>query len=138
MYGTFERMNAELAIAGLCSFLLAFGHTAIGLRWVLPSLSADSLPRTPFGSPRLTIAMVRFTWQVVSLMLVAFGILLLTLALAQDADPKILLLRWLAAFWLAAAVLAAWSARRRLRSIFRFPVPPVMLAIAVMCWLAST
>jgi hypothetical protein len=28
-------MDAVLAIAALCCFLLAFGHTAIGLRWIL-------------------------------------------------------------------------------------------------------
>jgi hypothetical protein len=138
MYGKFEQMNAELAIAGLCCFLLAFGHAAIGFRWILPSLRSNGLPGTPFGPPRLTVAMVRFTWQVVSLMLVAFGVLLVTLALAPDADPKTLLLRWLAVFWLAASALATWNARRRLRSIVRFPVPVVMLVIAVMCWVAST
>jgi hypothetical protein len=133
-----KTMDAELTIAGLGCFLLAFGHAAIGFRWILPSLSKDSLPDTPFGSSRLTLAMLRFTWHVVSLMLLAFGFLLMTLALAPDADPKTLLLRWLAVFWLAAVALAGWSARRRLRSIIRFPVPVVMLLIAVMCWLAST
>jgi hypothetical protein len=82
--------------------------------------------------------MVRFTWQVVSLLLIAFGVLLLTLAAAPDADPRTLLLRWFAVLWLAASALAVWNARRRLRSILRLPVPAVMLVIAVMCWAAST
>jgi uncharacterized membrane protein YhhN len=62
----------------------------------------------------------------------------MTLAFAPDADTKTLLLRWLAVFWLAAAVLAFWGVRRRPRSILRFPVPPVMLLIAVMSWIASS
>jgi hypothetical protein len=131
-------MSVELAIAGLGCFLLAFGHTAIGVRWVLPDLTHAELRRTPFGSPAMTHSMLRFTWDVVSLMLVAFGILLLTLAFARDADPETLLLRWLAAFWLAAAARAGWDARHRLRNLLRLPVPVVMLLIAAMCWAAST
>ena len=131
-------MDAELLIAGLCCFLLAFGHGTIGLRWILPSLSAGGLPGTPVGPPRLTLGMLRFTWHVVTLMLVSFGVFLVVLSLAPDANPRTLSLRWLAVLWLAATGLAAWNARRRLRSIVRFPVPVVMFVIAVMCWLAST
>ncbi len=128
-------MNVELAIAGLACFVLAFGHMTVGLRWVLPSLRAARLPSTPFGQP---LGMVRFTWHVVSLMLLGFGVLLMTLAWATDADPKTLLLRWFAALWLAAAALAFWNARRRPRSLLRLPVPLVNVVIAVMCWTATT
>jgi hypothetical protein len=131
-------MKVELAIAGLCCFLLAYGHTAIGRRWILPSLTDLDLRGTPFGPPRLTLGMLRFTWHIVSVMLAAFGILLTTLAWDSGADPKTLLLRWFAAFWLAATAMAVWSARHRLRSILRFPVPLFMFVIAVMCWAAST
>jgi hypothetical protein len=131
-------MNVELAIAGLGCFLLAFGHTTIGLRWVLPKLSKGCLPSTPFGPPSMTLGMVRFTWQVASVVLVGFGVLFMTLAWAPDADPKTLLLRWCAGFWLAATALAGWNARRRPSSLLRLPVPLVFVVIAVMCWTAST
>jgi hypothetical protein len=131
-------MNVELAIAGLGCFVLAFGHTTIGLRWVLPNVAQARLSSTPFGPPSLTLSMVRFTWHVVGIMLTAFGILLTTLAFAPDADPKTLLLRWFAGLWLAATAMACWNTRRRLRSVLRFPVPLVFLVIAVMCWTAST
>jgi hypothetical protein len=131
-------MNVELAIAGLCWFVLAAGHTTIGLRWVLPNLTKQALPSTPFGPPTLTLNMLRFTWNVVSLLLVAFGVLLTTLAWAPDADPKTLLLRWFVAFLLAATALACWPARRRPLSILRMPVPLVFVVIAVICWTAST
>jgi hypothetical protein len=131
-------MNVELAIAGLGCFVLAFGHTTIGLRWVLPNLTKGRLPSTPFGPPSMTLGMVRFTWQVVSVVLVGFSILFMTLAWAPDADPKTLLLRWCAAFWLAATALAGWNARRRPRRLLRLPVPLVFVVIAVMCWTAST
>jgi hypothetical protein len=131
-------MNIELAIAALGCFVLAFGHTMIGLRWLLPNLTKEGLPRTPVGPPSMTLGMLRFTWWVVSVMLLAFGILLTTLAWAADADPKTLVLRWFAALWLAATALALWNARRRPRSLLRLPVPLVFLVIAVMCWTAST
>jgi hypothetical protein len=131
-------MNVELAIAGLGWFLLAFGHTTIGLRWVLPNLTKGRLPSTPFGPPSMTLGMVRFTWQIVSVMLLAFGILFMTLAWASDADAKTLLLRWFAALMLAATATACWNARRRPRSLLHLPVPLVFVVIAVMCWTAST
>jgi hypothetical protein len=131
-------MNLELVIAALGCFVLAFGHATLGLRWVLPNLTKERLPSTPVGPPSMTLGMVCFTWYVVSVLLVGFGILLMTLAWAPDADPKTLLLRWVAAVWLAATALACWNARRRPSSLLRFPVPLVFVVIAVLCWTAST
>ena len=131
-------MNVELAIAALGWFVLAFGDTTLGLRWVLPNLTKERLPSTPFGPPSMTLSMVRFTWHVVSVLLVGFGILFMALAWALDADPKTLLLRWVAALWLAATALACWMARRRPRSLLRLPVPLVLVVIAVICWTAFT
>jgi hypothetical protein len=131
-------VSVELAIAGLGCFGLAFGHTIVGVRWLIPNLTKEHLPATRLGPPSMTLGMVRFTWHVVSVTLVGFGILLMTLAWATDVNPKLLLLRWFAAFWLAATALACWNARRRPRSLLRPPVPFVFVVIAVMCWAAST
>jgi hypothetical protein len=131
-------MNVELAIAALGCLVLAFGHTTVGVRWVLPNLTKGRLPSTPVGSPSMTLGMVRFTWHIVSILLLGFGILLMALAGAPDADPRILLLRWFAALWLAATALACWNARRRPSSLLRFPVPLVFVVIAGLCWTAST
>jgi hypothetical protein len=131
-------MKVELAIAALGWFVLAFGHTMVGLRWVLPSLAEERLPSTPFGPPSFTLGMLRFTWNIVSVLLLAFGILFVTLAWAPDADPKTLLLRWFAALLLSATALTFWEARRRPRNLLRLPVPFVFVVIAVMCWTAST
>jgi len=130
-------MNVELAIAGLSCTALALGHATIGLRWVLPNLTRGSLPTTPFGPASMTLGMVRFTWHIVTVVLLAFSSLLMTLAVAADADARTLLLRWFSAFWLAATAMAFWNARRRLRSLLRLPVPFLFLVIAVMCWKAS-
>jgi hypothetical protein len=86
----------------------------------------------------MTLGMVRFTWHILSLLLVGFGILFVALAWVPDADPRTLLLRWVAALSLAAAALAGWQARRLLRRLLRLPVPLVFVVIAVLCWTASS
>ena len=131
-------MNVELTIAGLSCAVLALGHAMIGLRWALPGLANGRLPGSQFGPPAMTLGMLRFTWNIVTVMLLAFSGLLMVLAWAPDANLRTLLLRWLAAFWLAATGLALWNARRRPSRLLRLPVPVLFMVIAVMCWLAST
>ena len=130
-------MNVELTIAGLSCATLALGHWFVGRR-VLPGLRSERMPSSPFGPPSMTLGMVRFTWHIVTVVLVAFAILLITLAWVGDDDPKTLLLRWFAAFWLVATVTVFWVARRRPRNLLRLPVPVLFIVIAVMCWTAST
>ena len=128
-------MRVEMAIAGVGCLLLAFGHTAIGIRWVLPNVKGANLPDTPFGPRSLTVGMLRFTWVVVSLMLTLFAVLFLALAWTDDVDE--VLTWWLAAFWTIAAGTALGQGRRRPRAMLRFPVPIVIALVAAMCWLAA-
>jgi hypothetical protein len=130
-------MKVELTIAGISCAALAVGHWLVG-RWVLPGLTREHMPGTPFGPPSMTLGMVRFTWHIVTVVLVAFGTLLITLAWVTDADPKTLLLRWFAAFWIVATATVFWVVRRRPRAVLRLPVPVFFVVIAVMCWIAST
>jgi hypothetical protein len=130
-------VNVALGLAALGWFVLAFGHTAIGVRWVLPALTKTALPGTPFGPPAMTLSMLRFTWHVVSLVLVAFGVLFTVLAAAPAVDTKTLLLRCLAGFLLTATAVAAWNVRRRPSSLLRLPVPLVFVMIAALCLAAS-
>jgi hypothetical protein len=130
-------MSVELTIAGLSCAVLAVGHWLAG-RSVLPGLKAARMPSSPFGPPSMTLGMVRFTWHIVTVVLVAFATLLITLAWAGDADPKTLLLRWLAVFWIVATATVVWVARRRPRSLLRLPVAVLFVVIAVLCWTAST
>ena len=129
-------MNAELMIAGLGCAVLAAGHAFIG-RSVLPGLRSYHLPATPFGPPPVTAGMLRFTWHIVTVVLLAFSVLLITLAWAGIADLRTLLLRWLAVFWLAATATSFWVAGRRVRNMLRPPIPVLFAVIAVMCWVAS-
>ena len=113
-------MRVELTIAGAGCLLLALGHHTIGRRRDLPG------------------RMVRFTWDVVSLFLVAFAVLLVTLAWADDLDTTTFVLRWAAALWFAATARAVWDVRRHPSSLLRFPVPLAFLLVAALCWAAST
>lgn len=130
-------MTAELAIAAVGWFVLAAGHAMVGVRWVLPRLWDARLPSTPFGPPSFTVGMVRFTWHIVTLNLLGFGVLFMTLAWAPHAGLKTLLLRWVASLMLTATVLLLWTARRRLSSILRLPVPLVFVLIAALSLVAS-
>ena len=130
-------MRVELTIAGAGCAALAVGHWLVG-RWVLPTLTREHMPSTPFGPSSMTLGMIRFTWHIVTVVNIAFGTLLITLAWAADADPETVLLRWFTAFWIAATATAFWVARRRPRNFLRPPVPAFFVVIAVMCWIAST
>lgn len=130
-------MDLGLAVAGFLCLALAAGHTTIGVVWVLPGLDVETLSKTPFGPKSLTLGMVRVTWFIVTVFVVALGGLLLNLAWV-DADPKRLLLRWFAAMWVAATALAFAVTRGRPRNVWRFPVPLLWLVVAALCWGAST
>jgi hypothetical protein len=126
-----------MRVDGLSCAALAVGHWLVG-RWVLPSLTREGMPRTPFGSRSTSLGMVRFTWHIVTVVLVAFAALLMMLAWAANADAETLLLRWFTAFWIAATATVFWVARPRPRDLLRLPVPMVFVVIAVMCGIAST
>lgn len=134
-------MDAELGVAGLLCLALALGHATLGVVWVLPAVTNERLPKTPFGPPAMTAATIHATWHIVTVFVLAVGALLLMLAWDADADPKMLLLRVLAAMWLVVTAVATWVAARRVRSprdLIRLPVPVFFVVVAVLCWNAST
>lgn len=132
-------MNVELGVAGLICVILAIGHTTVGAVWVLPQLTKDRLPDTPFGPSSMTVAMVRVTWYIVTIFVLALGTLLTILAWAEDADPTTVLLRSFAVMWLVATAMAVGIAGLgKLRYLLRLPAPLLFLVVAVLCWTAST
>ena len=134
-------MNLALGTAALLCFLLAIGHTAVGVVWVLPGITDERMPRTPFGPESMTTGMIRVSWFIVTIFVSALGGLLMTLALDEAADARTLLLRWFAVMWVVATVMALWVARRGLReprTLLRLPVPMVWMVVAALCWVAST
>lgn len=138
-------MDAAVGIMGLLCVAMAIGHTAVGLIWVLPSVTEESLPPTPFGPASMSLAMVRVTWFIVTVFAASVGGVLITLAWVPEADPYAVVLRWFAVMWLAAAGMAffvgvrhAHDLRRMVRSLLRLPVPLVWVLVAIVCWKAST
>lgn len=134
-------MDVGLGIAGLLCVALALGHATLGLVWVLPAVTDERLPKTPFGPPAMTAATIHATWHIVTVFVLALGTLLMMLAWDADADPKTLLLRVFAAMWLVVAAVAIWVAARRVRGprdLIRLPVPVFFVVVAVLCWNAST
>ena len=134
-------MDIGLAVAGSICLAMGVGHTTIGVLWVLPGLKEEHAPRTPFGPPSMSLAMVQVTWFIVTIFVVAVGSILMTLAVDAAADAKTLLLRWFALMWLVAAVMAvsiAWLRNRSFRHLLRLPVPLLWVAVGLLCWTAST
>ena len=134
-------MDVAVGFAGVVCLLMAAAHHTIGLVWVLPSLTEDKMPTTPFGPPSLSLAMVRVTWYIVTIFVVAIGVALMLLAWVPAANLKDSLLTVFAVTWLAAAVMALWVAWRRVRSVrglMRLPVPFIWIAIGLICWIAAT
>ena len=85
----------------------------------------------------MTVAVVRVTWHLVTVFVLAVGGVLITLAIAEDVNPTTVVLRWIAGMWLAATAVALWGVRRRPRNILRLPVPLVWPLLALLCWSAS-
>jgi hypothetical protein len=136
-------MDVGLVIAGVICVAMAFGHETIGVVWVLPSLSEEHLPRTPFGSPSMTVSMLKVTFHVVTIFVLGLGVLFIALAWAPSSDAKTFLLRLFAVMWLVATAMAILVATRGarglpgLRGLLRLPVPLLWVVIAVLCWNAS-
>jgi hypothetical protein len=131
-------MDLGLAIAGLISIALGISHEAVGLVWVLPGVTEERLPGTPFGPPSMTEGMIRVAWHLVTIFGLVSGGLLLMLALAPASDAKTLLLRWFAVRGIVATAMAFYVVRPRPRQMVRLPVPLLWLVVAVLCWEAST
>lgn len=131
-------MDIALLAAGLICIAMAFGHQTIGVMWVLPSLTEERVPATPFGPSGMTVAMLRVTWYIVTIFVGAVGVLLLLLASDATIDTRTVLLRWFTFTWLAATAMALWVAREGLRNrhFFRLPVPLLWVVVAVLCWTA--
>ena len=134
-------MDVELAVAGVLSVALGVGHTLVGVRYALPTLTEERLSGTGLGPASMTRTMIRVTWFIVTIFALSTGGLLLTLAAAPDYDPRTVLLRWFAGMWLVAAVMSILVLRpdrRGMRNFMRLPVPLVWVVVAALLWAAST
>ena len=132
-------MDGLLTTAGVLCVALAFGHATLGLAWVLPGVSQETLGTSPFGGRSLSAAAIHASWHIVTVFASASGIVLLFLA--SGADPTTTVLRVFSAMWLGIAMVAIWAAIKRIkraRDLLRLPVPVLFVTVAVLCWVAST
>ncbi len=125
-------MSVRVA-GGLC-VLLACGHTFIGHRWILPRLPREALPPSPFGGPSSTAAVLKVTWDVVTIAAAAMGVLLIGVAGRHHSAERSLVLYVVASTFAANAATAIWLARGRPGALARgAPVWMAFLLIAVLC-----
>ncbi len=121
-------MNGYLLAAGILSGLMGLGHSVLGERMVLNRLSAlENLPPV-LGSTLFTRRILRFTWHLTSVLLLAMGGILAVLAGAPPSREGRLILVIAAANYLACALVSGIITRGRHFSWF------VFLAITALVW----
>jgi hypothetical protein len=140
---TARLMESEAAwlVAGVMCVVIAMGHAAIGILWVLPRLASDSLPRTPLGSSRMTEMMIRVTWHVVTIFVLALGGVLLSLGWVATSEPMTLVLRWFGTMWLAVVAMALFVLARRGPDLMRRPFSILwttsLSALGILLWVST-
>jgi hypothetical protein len=124
----------SLDIAGALCLLLAGGHTVVGHRWILPHLPKESLPATPFGGSANTAVALVIAWNIVTIAVVGFGVLLIGVAGRHASAERSLMLHILAVLFAAASVTTIWPSRRHFRNLARgAPVWVAMIVVAALC-----
>lgn len=131
-------MDVGLAIAAIICVALGLGHLAIGVVWVLPGLGQEQVPQTPFGSRSMTMSMLRVTWYIVTIFVLALAVILFALAGDAEVDVTKLMLRTFAGMWLVATAMSLWVSGRPTRRLLRLPVPVLWVIVAALCWNASS
>jgi hypothetical protein len=127
-------VNGKLLAAGAIFLLMSAAHTGIGVRWVLPRLREESLPRSPFGGGDMTAAMITVSWHAVGIMLLVFGVVLSIVAHTPLGDGGRVAVRGIGLGFIATTVLVLWLARRRPSNLLRAPMWLTFVAVAALCW----
>ena len=133
-------MNALLIAAGALGVLAACVHGGAGEVLVVRKLSADTLPATSFGGPRMTRAMIHASWHMVTVAFLTAGVAMLVAGLALDGDAaRAVGVVGAAAFTGFGALTIALGVGnlRTPRALFRHPGPLALSATAVLAWLGA-
>jgi hypothetical protein len=131
-------MNAYLLTAAIVSLTMAGGHTAIGLRWVLPQLAAESLPRSPFCGGQMTSAFIEVSWHAVGIMLLAFAAILALLARGHLGDDGAISARAIGAGFATMTALVLWFSRHQPQRLLRAPMWLLWVAMSVLCLVGAS
>jgi hypothetical protein len=130
-------VDVPLIVAGSLALLGAAVHGVGGEVLVVRKLSAETLPASRFGGPRMTKAMIHVTWHLttIAFLTVGFALLLAGAVLDGDTARGIALVAAGASTGfaaLAAGLGATYS--RSPRSLFRHPAAAVLTATAALAW----
>ena len=100
-------------------------------------LSPDVLSGSPFGGPRMTLAMIHVTWHLTTIAFLTAGVALLLSGsiLNDDAARGVSLVAAGMSTGFATVVLGLGAADTKSpRSLFRHPGPLVLTATAALAW----
>jgi hypothetical protein len=130
-------VNGALIAAGCLAVLAAAVHGVAGERLVVRRLSAGTLPSSPFGGARMTMAMIHATWHLTTVAFCAVGVALLLSGsvLHGEAARGAGVVAAGAATGFAAVVVGLGVAHMRSpRTLLRHPGPAILTATAALAW----
>jgi hypothetical protein len=129
-------MNHPLLAAGVICLDLSAGHTVIGVKWVLPRLPVESLPRSPLGGPRTTAIAIKITWYVVTICLAGIGGILIALAEDPLGASGTVAVTGISVLFLGITIVFLVLQSKRPSTFIRAPMSLLVAAVAVLCWIA--
>ena len=130
-------MNVPLIVAGCLATAAAAVHGAGGEVWVVRKLSAEILPASRLGGPRMTMAMIHVTWHITTVAFLSAGIALLLAGSVLDGDAaRGIALVVAGAFtgFAAVALVLGVAHNRSPRALLRHPGPIALAATAALAW----
>lgn len=136
-YATVWNVDAALTVAGSLAILGAAVHGLGGEILVVRRLSPGTLSPTPFGGPRMTMAMIHVTWHLTTIAFFATGSALLLSGTVLDGDSARAIALVAAGECTCFAVLMVGlglAATGSPRSLLRHPGPLVFAVIAALAW----
>jgi hypothetical protein len=133
-------VDAPLFIAGCLGILAAAVHGVGGELVVVQKLDLDLLPASPFGSRRMTKAMIHVTWHVTTFAFLVCGVAMLIAATSLDGDARravgiIGAVSFTGFGLLAMGIGAAYM--RSPRGLLTHPGPIMLSATAVLAWIGA-
>jgi hypothetical protein len=130
--------QVPLIVAGSLAVFAAAVHGAAGEVLVVRKLSAEMLPGTRFGGPRMTMTMIHVTWHLTTIAFFTVGAALLLAGSVLDGETArgIALVAAAASTGFAALTVGLGGARS-LRALLHHPAPIVLTITAALAWLGA-
>ena len=133
-------MNVPLIVAGAIGVLAAGVHGVAGEILVVRKLSLERLAGSPFGSARMTKAMIHVTWHITTVAFLVVGCALVVSGAVLDGDSaRAVAIVAAAAFtgFAAVALGVGLAYMRTPRSLLSHPGPIALAATAALAWLGA-